>query len=815
MADRNELRIAALAADPPSLDPFGYFNAESLLVLSLLNDGLVAIDADGEVQRANAVQWQWESPTCLGLTLRNGVRFHNGEPFTAADVAATFAVHQDRLHPTLMGKMLFSGIKSVEAKDPRTVRVTTHQPDAMLLHRLSLLMAYPEGLLRQGIEAVRSNPEGTGAYRLAEWSPGERVVLERNPGHWMKLQGADRLVFPILRPNEWVDRLAAGDADLAVNVDPTDAARARVLNLHVHHQRSARSCVGLLRAQGPLADVRVRRALNHAVHRDLLVDVAQQGEGAPAAGLVGRGQPGHVADLEPYAYDPARARQLLAEAGFADGVTLRGVVSAPCSAVFLLVREFLSRVGVRLEADIVPQSQWMQTLAVDRTLHGVPFPGDFLLCCTDNLLGHGLFAHFRYLFSGGPHALLADPVFDRGYLEAESTTDPAGLIDAIQRLERSAHDQALMLFLTRQHIYAVTREDADVLLPVTGHFAFEAMWDLTQNDPVSRPERGATPLSPRLREVLDATGRPGEFYPPAATSTPDRGAERVWSHLKASQDRWLAELDPMVKTLVSQADAKAPQQPEGEATPPILDHLPHALVCCDREGRIRPGYARSCDAYFRLKGADIEGARLTDALGLSARGGHELLECFEHAFADEQSESLTMGQFPPRLYTGDRVFALSASVVRNPDGSVQSVMCSLTDVSAEVRAHQQLSHIRGILAVVRERDAFVALAGNFLGLLGEAQRVDLAVEASQKWLRWELRSYQDAFGGFEQDGVCREIHSLVGASWIGRVDVERIRQGFVDYVKRHQEYWHFDLERKLPEGPANEAPNDPSHGVSS
>src|SRR5262245_51705076 len=134
---RQTVRVAMFSADPAGLSTFHAFDPDSFTLVSAIHDGLIYIDNEGQVQPALATSWRRTSPLAMDFKLRRGVRFHNGEPFDADSVVATFYAHQ---HPTPSAAVrgALNIIAGVDKLDDFTVRVRTSVPDAMLLRRLFL-----------------------------------------------------------------------------------------------------------------------------------------------------------------------------------------------------------------------------------------------------------------------------------------------------------------------------------------------------------------------------------------------------------------------------------------------------------------------------------------------------------------------------------------------------------------------------------------------------------------------------------------------------------------------------------------------------
>jgi peptide/nickel transport system substrate-binding protein len=552
----DSVKVAIFSIDPPGLTTFHTFDPESFAVISLVNDALVLIDADGNVQPGLATSWHRTSPVELELTLRRGVKFHNGEPFDADDVLATFHAH--RFPSDSAGAAgILAPIVHVSKVDAFTVRITTAFPDAMLVRRLWFSSIYPKGVLEaHGRDGLANHPIGTGAYRFVSYERGREVVLERNHEHWQNAAVIERLRLPILRQKEWIDRLERGELDAALNIDSHDRVRAeRLPGITAISRPAATSQWFLLTQRGPLADLRVRQALNHAINRKLMVDVTAHGYGQPQRSIGTEGQQGYT-ECEPYRYSPELARRLLASAGYPSGFRLQGIVSETSTAVYFMVKEFLSRIGVELAAEIVPRTEWISRLAGAKA-SGQTLDVDFALALIDNPVLHVLFHHFLFLFSQGPFGIVKTDDFDSLFLGAVTTVDESSS-DALAKLEHYARDQALVLFTIQEQVHAAFRGDFTATLPRSGQFQASMLVTLRAHG--TRTPARSLP-SPALRQtdsatLLDGTSYTGAFFLKPGVTFKEPVLERVWSNIITSEKRWRLEGEPMVRELVSQAEAK-------------------------------------------------------------------------------------------------------------------------------------------------------------------------------------------------------------------------------------------------------------------
>ncbi len=557
------VRIGVFSSDPSACDAFHAFDPESGIIYPAINDSLVYIDCEGSIRPALAIAWRRLDPVTMEFDLRQGVRFHNGDLFTADDVVATMRAQRDPANRSPNGQGILSAIAECLKVNDYCVQIRTSFPDGMLLNRLHIGSAiYPRSILEsEGPRAFLNHPIGTGGYIFDRWDRGREIVLRRNPDHWAQAVTVDELRFPIMDQKDWVDALANRQLDIALNLDPHDALRVQhTPGLEMRQRDAALSQWFLLRNQGPLADRRVRLALNYAVHRHLLCNVAYHGWAAPQTSLLTPGQVGHDPAIAPYPYDPDYARILLREAGWADGFVLRGLVSESSSSMYQLLRGFLAKVGVRLEANIVPRSEWLNQVVNNRIRGDAEFDADFALVNIDNFTLHGLFHHAIFLFSQGPFSLTKSPEYDRRFLETATKIDPTEMHASLQQLDRYAREEALLLFTLRQQVYCGLRRGYDIPIGISGHFNFDNLWhirvdhDLVEGEPVPYVAK-ARSEDPALQSLLTATTYPGIIYSPTEPVISDPAMAALWRNIQLHEQRAQIESEEMIRGLVEQVTA--------------------------------------------------------------------------------------------------------------------------------------------------------------------------------------------------------------------------------------------------------------------
>lgn len=269
-----------------------------------------------------AVSWELEDDVTWRFDLRPDVVFQDGTPFTAEDVVHSFTRMVE--DPESRQGANFDAITDMEVVDDLTLRVTTDGPYPILLNDLnSRYITSAEAYEELGPEEADRQLVGTGPYKFVEWVPGSRLVLSKFDDYWGEEPLPDEVIFrPIPEDAARVAALERGEVDVISNVPPQDASRIEATDsLELLTVPSVRMAFFPINpAIEPFDDVRVRQAINYAIDRQTLLDTVLEGFGDLLPGPLQSNIFGYSPDWEPYPYDPDRARELLAEAGYADGV---------------------------------------------------------------------------------------------------------------------------------------------------------------------------------------------------------------------------------------------------------------------------------------------------------------------------------------------------------------------------------------------------------------------------------------------------------------------------------------------------------------
>ena len=321
---QGELRVG-IPWTPENLDPTMNLSSIRAMVGVTMFDSLVGRDADNRIVPQLAESWRLVDDTTWQLKLRRSVVFHDGEPFNAEAVRFTFqrVLDPEQKSPN---RANMAEIARVDVIDDYTVNLVTRQPYAPLINRLlDFPIVPPRYAAEKGNQGMALRPVGTGPYRFVELVKDDRLVVEAFDRHWRGAPRIRRVVYkPIPEPFTRAAALRNNEVDLITTIPPNLARELEGVG-GIRAQRVPSSWIiylGLNAFKKPLSDVRVRQALNHATDVDAIVKNVLEGNGRRLEGPLTPQMFGYDASVKGYPHDPARARKLLAEAGYPDGLEI-------------------------------------------------------------------------------------------------------------------------------------------------------------------------------------------------------------------------------------------------------------------------------------------------------------------------------------------------------------------------------------------------------------------------------------------------------------------------------------------------------------
>jgi peptide/nickel transport system substrate-binding protein len=434
--------------DPVSLDPHREFDASSDNIVNQIFDGLVRLSPQGQIEPALAVSWNRVDDLTIEFHLRQGVKFHDGEPFTAEAVRFSFLRQVDPARPAPNAGVL-SGLTEVQVVDALTVRLKTRKPDGMLLNKLPMFFKIlpPVYLKKVGDAGFAAKPVGTGPYRFIRWDKGREIELEANPQYWMAGRPAiHALIFRFIPTARQLEALLAGEVDMLTDLSGLDTIRvARTSGNRVMKSESIYA-VSLIpnSRKPPFSDVRARRALAHLIDAEELVRYAAKGNGRRLAGFTVPGQFGHHPAIAGYELDKPRAMRLLAEAGLKPGLKIKVLVREEIRNFGLILVSQLKRGGIAAELETASQEQIYQKVVRPNLDPALPrWDGDLLMTHYVDPTAHAYFPYMIFVHSKGPYSLVSDPKFDALFDEMTQTLSTDKQKELCFQLEEMVSEKAL------------------------------------------------------------------------------------------------------------------------------------------------------------------------------------------------------------------------------------------------------------------------------------------------------------------------------------------------------------------------------------
>ena len=363
------LRVA-LTGDPNSLDLcYGADRNASNAGWRLFNS-LVVVNDDGLIEPALAETWEVsDGGKTYTMKLRKGVKFHNGENFTADSVIFSWNRGKGK---DVTWRNKWEIVTAIEKIDNFTIKLKLDAPYPLILRQISYFWnIVPEGYLKEvGEEGFANHPMGTGPFKFVEWKKGDRLVYAANPDYWEpgKPKVAELIFRPIPESSTRMAAIKTGEMDIVSRLSSEEAAMLkgvpgvevieypvdRVFYITFNNLTSGKG----LPTEHPL----VRQAMNWAVDMDAIIDALFGGHGKPLSGFFVPGNLGYDKDLKPFGYDPEKAKQLLKEAGFADGFKIE--LAAPTGAysqfeqVCEAIQGYLAEVGIEVKLTLMESGKY-------------------------------------------------------------------------------------------------------------------------------------------------------------------------------------------------------------------------------------------------------------------------------------------------------------------------------------------------------------------------------------------------------------------------------------------------------------------------
>ncbi len=313
--------VVAQGGDISKFDPHFSTSSNDIRISFNLFDNLVSRRPDGKLHPGLATEWKTQGPTAWAFKLRQGVKWHNGDPFSSADAKFSLERTYDPSVKTRVNTV-FTTIDRIEAPDAAMLIIHTKKPDPLLPARLAFYggQIVPKKYLEAvGGDTFNAKPVGTGPVRFVSWTKDDKVVLEANPGYWGGRIDVDRVIFRAIP--EMAPRIAAllkGEVDVITQLPPDQGDR---VNANASTRVSGALYAGLYvlavnSKVPPLDNPLVKQALSLGIDREAIVKELWKARGIVPNGPIAKGDNHFDASLPPLAYNPKEARERLKKAGY-------------------------------------------------------------------------------------------------------------------------------------------------------------------------------------------------------------------------------------------------------------------------------------------------------------------------------------------------------------------------------------------------------------------------------------------------------------------------------------------------------------------
>lgn len=485
--DKGNDLILAIQFDASSLDPQGTSDRPSINIQANIFESLVKTDEDNEIQPNLAESWEQIDDTTWEFKLREDVKFHDGEKFTAEAVKMSF----DRILDPEVGApraFLFDMISDIEVIDEFNVQIKTEYPFTPLVSHLS----HPAGsmLSRKSIEAdyaamekgeapgttINENPVGTGFFKYDSRTSGLETKLLKNEDYWGEPVLVDSVTFKVTpESGTRIAELETGYAHIIKPVQPNQVEEINASGAGETYVKVASSLayIGFNTEKEPFNDVRVRQAITMLIDQEELLNGIYDGYGTAAKGPLAPDVFGHDKNITPIEYDVEGAKALLKEAGFEDGfkTTIWTDDHPQRKDIAILVQQKLSEVGIDAKIELMELGVYLTKTGSGE--HDILVLNLSNPLSDPNYLLNSLF-HSSSKGLAGNRAFYGSDVVDNLLEEGRRASDPAERIKIYSKVQEQLIEDAPMIYTHHEaYIAGVSKEIEGFTINGAGTFQLQ------------------------------------------------------------------------------------------------------------------------------------------------------------------------------------------------------------------------------------------------------------------------------------------------------------------------------------------------------
>ena len=431
--------VVGISQDIDSLDPHNAEYAGTREVLFNLFEGLVKATSDGNIEPAVAESYVVaDDASSISFTIREGIKFHDGTPVTAEDIKYSIERYAQIQGP----ESAFGDFQELQIADEKTVNIILSKPNTEFIYELTCAI-----IPAANEENINSNPIGTGPFKFVSFKPGESLVVEKFADYWKEgFPYLDAVTFKVQTDvDAAINQLNAGTLDIYQYLTADQAATLNdnfnILEGSVNYVQG----MFLNNQAAPFDDVRVRQAVYYAVDRDMINEFLFAGKShIIGTNMIPAAQFYYNADTETtYTHDVAKAKELLAEAGYADGFEFTITVPnnyAPHEGTAQIIAENLAEAGIKANINLVEFNTWYSDAFVDRKYEAT-------VVAVDGKLAPNSWFSKNVSTASNNFTNYSNPEFDQLYEEAMAEIDLDKKAEIYKQMEQILADDAASVYV--------------------------------------------------------------------------------------------------------------------------------------------------------------------------------------------------------------------------------------------------------------------------------------------------------------------------------------------------------------------------------
>ncbi|KUO72131.1 MAG: hypothetical protein APF77_00920 [Clostridia bacterium BRH_c25] len=446
-AVKKDSLVFSINGDIATLDPKLTKDTVTFLVLFQMFDPLIREEPDGTLAPGLAEKWEVsEDGMEILFTIRKGVKFHNGDTMTVEDVAYSLNRAIQSSYTTAMT----NNMDSAEVVDENTVKLRLKNVYAPILSCLtsSSLGIVSKKAAEEAGEDFARNPVGTGPFKFVEWKNGERIVMERFDDHYRGPAAIKDLTFKIMTDkNTAAIALEKGEIDVLYDPDSADTQSLKDNENIAYYEGASVYYYHILfnTEKGKFSDKKLRQAVSYAIDREALILGGLDGYGVPVECPMPPTVFGYQKDFKNNPYDPAKAKQLMAEAGYPDGFTVK--LKCNQSSIYTkpteVLQEQLRQIGINSEIELMERSTYIQDVTTDCNYEITLYMVSCTIPDADFVVTKRL--HSSMIGGGNNFSRVSIPELDKLIEEARTSQDPNVRYELYGKISEMVKEEAPLI----------------------------------------------------------------------------------------------------------------------------------------------------------------------------------------------------------------------------------------------------------------------------------------------------------------------------------------------------------------------------------